>query len=378
MSDLSTPELVVSDARLHELCRHWATLPVIAMDTEFIRVNTFYPKPGLIQVCDDEGVFLLDPLSIRQWGGFIDLLVDPGVVKILHSASEDLVLFQHYFDCIPGPLFDTQKAAAFLGYGYSISYLNLVWKLTDIQLSKGETRSDWLKRPLSPNQLKYAALDVAYLPEIYQFLRDELDQSKRLLWLQQECERMREITGQIEDETGWPFLYQNMGAVWRLNQRQLGALKELSLWREQQCRLRDKPRSWIGRDADLIMLAEKMPVDRTALNQLKDMTRNIYQQDAETLLAIIADSKPVTDAEMTAVAGAPMSAEQRQILKQCQRAVRNIANAYGIAEELIARKKHLLVFVAQAGRAEMSWPADIDGWQRVLLEPELKKVLQHD
>jgi ribonuclease D len=376
MNDLSTPELVVNDARLQELCRHWATLPVIALDTEFIRVNTFYPKPGLIQVCDDQGVFLLDPLSIRQWGGFIDLLVDTGVVKILHSASEDLVLFQHYFDCIPGPLFDTQKAAAFLGYGYSISYLNLVWKLTGTELSKGETRSDWLKRPLSPNQLKYAALDVAYLPEIYQFLRDELDQKKRLLWLQQECERMRQITRQIEDETGWPFLYQNMGAAWRLNQRQLGALKELSLWREQQCRFRDKPRSWIGRDADLILLAEKMPVNRTALNQLQDMSRNIYQQDADTLLAIIAESKPVSDAEMKDVVGEPMSAEQRQTLKKCQKAVRTIADTYGMAEELIARKKHLIKFVAQAGQPELSWPSDIEGWQRSLLEPALTKVLQ--
>jgi ribonuclease D len=380
MTDFPAPELVVDNTRLAQLCERWQHVSSLALDTEFIRVSTFYPRAGLIQVGDGQGCYLLDPLSINAWQPFIDILMAPDIVKIMHSCSEDLVVFKYFYDCMPGPIFDTQKAAGFLGHGYSISYLNLVLHIAGVELSKGETRSDWLKRPLSANQIKYAALDVAYLPRLYEELSAALAREGKLEYLREECERMRQISLAAENPDNWPQLYLSMGAAWRLNARQLGALRDMSIWREQVSRQRDKPRSWIARDADLITLAQKMPGDRQALTQIADLNRNIYQQDAEALLSLINNSDPVADAIASNLEGAPMSQGQRAMLKRCQQAVRAVATQTGIAEELLARKKQLVTLMhlnQQADRdsQQLQWPDDLAGWQRSLLAVPLSRIL---
>ena len=348
MNDFPAPELVTDNDRLAQLCERWQTLSSLALDTEFIRVSTFYPRAGLIQVGDGDDCYLLDPLSINVWQPFIDILMAEDIVKIMHSCSEDLVVFKYFYDCLPGPIFDTQKAAAFLGHGYSISYLNLVRLFAGVELSKGETRSDWLKRPLSANQIKYAALDVAYLPRLYQ-----------------------ELSAALERE--------GKSEYWRLNARQLGALRDLSLWRERVSRQRDKPRSWIARDADLIVLAQKLPADR----QAPDLNRNIYQQDADALLAIVQNSEPVSEAIASNLEGAPMSQAQRAMLKRCQQAVRSVAEQTGIAEELLARKKQLITLMhlnrhatpVADGDGVLQWPDELSGWQRALLAAPLSPII---
>lgn len=380
MTDFPAPELVVDDTRLAQLCQAWQALPTLALDTEFIRVSTFYPRAGLIQVGDGQGTYLLDPLVIKAWQPFIDILTAPGITKIMHSCSEDLVVFSYFYNCMPGPIFDTQKAAGFLGHGYSISYLNLVLHITDVELSKGETRSDWLKRPLSENQIKYAALDVAYLPQLHQELEAALVRDGKLDYLREECERMRLVSLAAEDPSNWPGLYLSMGAAWRLDTRQLGALKELNIWREQVSRERDKPRSWIARDADLITLAQQLPADRQALTRLPELNRNIYQQDADALLAIIRDSEPAADAVANNLEGAPLSQGQRAMLKRCQQAVRAVAAQTGIAEELLARKKQLITLMhlnrdADKGATALVWPDDLSGWQQSLLAAPLTAIV---
>ncbi len=383
MNDFPAPELVTDNDRLAQLCERWQTLSSLALDTEFIRVSTFYPRAGLIQVGDGDDCYLLDPLSINVWQPFIDILMAEDIVKIMHSCSEDLVVFKYFYDCLPGPIFDTQKAAAFLGHGYSISYLNLVRLFAGVELSKGETRSDWLKRPLSANQIKYAALDVAYLPRLYQELSAALEREGKSEYLREECERMRQITLAAENPDTWPDLYLSMGAAWRLNARQLGALRDLSLWRERVSRQRDKPRSWIARDADLIVLAQKLPADRQELSQVPDLNRNIYQQDADALLAIVQNSEPVSEAIASNLEGAPMSQPQRAMLKRCQQAVRSVAEQTGIAEELLARKKQLITLMhlnrhatpVADGDGVLQWPDELSGWQRALLAAPLSPII---
>ena len=176
---IEAPVYVTDNAVLATLCEQWQQLPLIALDTEFVRVDTFYPRIGLIQVGDGFKNYLLDPLVLNDWSGFIALLSNPAVTKVLHSCSEDLVVFKDFFKQLPTPLFDSQRAAAFLGFGYSISYQNLVKEVLDIEVSKDQTRSDWTRRPLTEDQCNYAALDVAYLPAITQFLKDKLVTTKR-------------------------------------------------------------------------------------------------------------------------------------------------------------------------------------------------------
>ena len=382
MSEISGKhQLVTDNQQLKLLCARWHSSDYLTLDTEFIRVNTFYPLPGLIQLGAGEEIYLIDPLQIDEWDEFIALMSDTGIVKIIHSGSEDLILFLDFFKCLPASLFDTQKAAAFLGYGASISYLNLVRELTGIELAKGETRSDWLQRPLTSQQLDYAALDVAYLPLIYRELRQQLDKRGRLQIVLAECEKMRQIALATEDESNWIDLYLQMGAAWRLNETQLGALQPLCVWREQQARIRNKPRTWIARDSDLIQLAEAMPGSAGELRQIKDMSRNLYQQDTQIILSLIADSKPVDSAILQSLESQPLTRDQRLLLKKLQQAVRHIAHDTGIAEELLARKKVLIQFLRLneqdlSAVLPLKWPAGTEQWRIDLLQESLRAVLE--
>ena len=153
---------IETQAALEDSCRYWLTLSVIALDTEFMRTNTFYPKLGLLQVADDNQCYLIDPLKINDWSCFTSVLTNPGCEIVLHSAGEDLVTLLVAFGQLPDVLFDTQIASAYAGLGFSLSYQALVRGLIGRELPKDQTRSDWLKRPLSESQLKYAANDVCY------------------------------------------------------------------------------------------------------------------------------------------------------------------------------------------------------------------------
>ncbi|WP_235263701.1 ribonuclease D [Nitrincola sp. A-D6] len=158
------PVWIRDTAALVHYCKQWAELPLIAVDTEFMRVDTFYPLPGLIQVADEHSCYLIDPLSIEDMSAFATLLADVRVLKVLHAASEDLELFRHHYGVVPEPLMDTQVAAAFAGWGFSMGLQRILQYALDITLGKAHTRSDWLQRPLTDEQVLYAALDVAYLP----------------------------------------------------------------------------------------------------------------------------------------------------------------------------------------------------------------------
>ena len=181
---------ITSDQSLQELCERCRTLPWVAIDTEFVRYNTYYPKIGLLQLAADGQFFLIDPLQINQRQPLVALLEDSGVVKVMHACSEDLEVFRCYLGTLPKSLFDTQIAAALLGHGLSIGYKTLVEKQYGIVLPKEQQRSNWCKRPLTHDQQNYAILDVVYLADIYQQQSVALRQSGRIQWLEEECQSL--------------------------------------------------------------------------------------------------------------------------------------------------------------------------------------------
>lgn len=166
------------DQTLAEHCQSWRELPFVALDTEFMRVDTFYPKAGLIQVGVGEHAYLIDPLLIGDWQPLADLLDDTAVVKVLHACSEDLEVLLRLTGKLPQPLFDTQLAAGYLNIGFSMGYSRLVQEVLGLDLPKGETRSDWLQRPLSDTQVSYAAEDAVHLAELFSALRPKLSDDK--------------------------------------------------------------------------------------------------------------------------------------------------------------------------------------------------------
>ncbi|HEV7516781.1 MAG TPA: ribonuclease D, partial [Thermoanaerobaculia bacterium] len=173
---------VESGAALAAAAAGWSGVQALALDTEFVRERTFFPRLGLVQVSDGHAAYLVDPLAIADLAPLAATLRAPGTIKVLHSASEDLEVFQRSLSAVPEPLFDTQIGAALAGVGASLGYQKLVATVLGVELGKGETRTDWLARPLSPAQRSYAAEDVAYLLPVYERLRAELLRLGRFDW----------------------------------------------------------------------------------------------------------------------------------------------------------------------------------------------------
>ena len=162
----------------------------IGLDTEFIRERTYWPQLALVQMAVGEHILLIDPLQPGMTAALRPWLEDTSITKIMHSASEDLVAFQHACGSLPRPLFDTQIGAALAGIGGGMGYQKLVAEVTGVTLPKGETRSDWLKRPLSDAQLEYAADDVEYLFAMHDTISAKLQAAGRMQWLQDDGERL--------------------------------------------------------------------------------------------------------------------------------------------------------------------------------------------
>ena len=177
----------------------------VGLDTEFIRERTYWPQLALVQIAIDEDILLVDPLAPGITTALAPLLADRSVLKVMHSASEDLVALKRACGVVPQPLFDTQIAAALAGVGAGVGYQRLVQETLGVALSKGETRSDWLRRPLSDSQLDYAADDVRHLFALHDVLDSRLQELDRSAWLQEDCARL--ISNAERDELErWPHL----------------------------------------------------------------------------------------------------------------------------------------------------------------------------
>ncbi|MFT6202246.1 MAG: ribonuclease D, partial [Candidatus Endobugula sp.] len=228
-----------TDAALAKLCEQLSQQSAIALDTEFVRTRTYYPHIGLLQIADAHGVYLIDPLAITKTQPMADVLTNPNVVKVVHACSEDLEVFRHAFGVFPESLFDTQVAAGFAGFGSSIGYANLMREMKQIDIPKQETRSDWLQRPLSDAQLRYAALDVEYLLEIHRELSATLQAQQRAEWVQSDCQRMIDKLRNTDHED---IYYQRIKTAWKLEADQLTVLANICRWREVEAKQQDVPR----------------------------------------------------------------------------------------------------------------------------------------
>ena len=365
-----SPRMVTSDSELAELCERWRRLPALGVDTEFMRDRSFYPKLGLIQVGDGEDCALVDPLEIRDFEPLRDVLTDRDVVKIFHSCGEDLETLFHRFGAMPEPIFDTQLAAALAGHGSSVGYGNLVLKLSGIDLPKGETRSNWLQRPLTLSQQAYAALDVAYLPPLYGLLRSELDAADRLPWLEEEVSQLRDSERFLPDpET----IYRKIGHP-GMSPRDLGVLRELCLWRELQARSRNLPRNFIVPKAALVELALRKPRSWRQLERLPTLRPPVLKRHGHAILGLIKKAIALPSQDLPRRLPRPLDlSPYRQQVQDLRRAVAERAETLGIPPELLANKRTAEALVRHRVRAEATDPL-ADGWRRPILEPLVAAV----
>ncbi|MDX1550082.1 MAG: HRDC domain-containing protein, partial [Lysobacter spongiicola] len=238
----------------------------IGIDTEFIRERTYWPQLALVQIAHErdggQEVLLVDTLAPGMAEALAPILADRSILKVMHSPSEDLVAFRHTCGVVPRPLFDTQLAAALAGIGGGMGYQRLVEQLTGVALAKGETRSDWLRRPLSPAQLEYAADDVRHLFEMQDVLEGMLGELGRGEWLEADAERVADMAEEGALER-WPHLSMRSAGFLDLDAQR--RLLRLLRWRDAHARDSDRPRTWILDNELAVAIARQPPADRDAL-----------------------------------------------------------------------------------------------------------------
>lgn len=345
--------LIGPDTEIHDLTAEWSKNTAIGLDTEFVRERTFYPQPGLVQICDGQSIWLLDPVGRQDLRPFGEVLDNHNVIKILHSVGEDLEIFRILTNTLPDPLFDTQIAAAMLGFPLQCRYETLVDECFGVNLAGGQARSNWCKRPLAPGLLEYAAQDVIWLPRLQQDLGEALEKASRLHWLQEDCRRL------IRSATESPPPLVRVKGAGKLDDERLAWLKRLADWREQQARERDLPRGFVMRDDAMISLAEAAGNRQRLNNTLAALPHPVRRRHGDRLLELLDGSPPEPldrPAELTS-----LDIEQRQKLKQVQETVRSIAADLEIDPALIASKRELTRLI----RGET--PDWLDGWRGELL-----------
>lgn len=249
-------QLITTDQALADVCVLAQQKSVVALDTEFVRIRTLYPQLGLIQLYDGERVSLIDPLSIQDFSPFIALLANQNVLKVLHACSEDLEVFQHYYQQMPTPMIDTQIMASFLSFPNSTGLATLIQHYFQLEIDKGASRTDWLARPLSDKQLVYAAADVWYLLPLYQRMQQDLQQTPWQSAVENDCEMLLAKREQGKDPE---FAYLNIPNAWRLNQQELMRLKVLAKWRLEDAMKRDLALNFVVRGEHLWAVAKNNP-----------------------------------------------------------------------------------------------------------------------
>lgn len=258
-------QIIQQDAQLKQLCEQARHYSVVALDTEFGRVRSYYAKLGLIQLYFGADVALIDPLTITDWQPFIALLADANVLKILHASGEDIEIFHQQFQQIPTPMLDTQIMANFLGFPQSAGFALLAQHYLQVELDKKASRTDWLKRPLSERQLNYAAADVYYLLPIYQKMAAAMANSEWKTAIQQECELFAQKRCR---QTSPEKAYLDIGNAWRLNRKALNNLKFLAKWRFQEGIKRNIALNFIVSSEGLVQMAIHEPVHTAQLLDL--------------------------------------------------------------------------------------------------------------
>jgi ribonuclease D len=369
-------QLIESDEALRQLMAQESNCDVVIVDTEFMRENTFYPEAALLQLCFVTGdsasdmAWLIDPLCIEEPQLLADLLTNPGVLKVLHSASEDLEVFQRWLGVSPQPLFDTQRAAALLDRGFGLGYRTLVQDICTVDLPKGETRSNWLRRPLTESQCDYAGLDVTWLLPVWRELNEQCVREDKLQWVLEDGSDAIRVLG-----TDAYDFQKRIKTAWKLNSRQLGSLSVVCQWREETARQRNKPRSWIIDDQACFQLALHDPQTLAELKNGVELPPPVIRRHGEELLDLLAVQREVPESELPERLPPPLDASQRQQVKQLKHRVREIARTFAVAPEVLVQSKDYELLLREAAGAAIEVPAHWQGWREGIVFAPLRQSL---
>jgi ribonuclease D len=342
---------------------------VLGIDTEFVRERTYRAGLGLVQVSDGKTAWLWDPLRFDSVAPIARLLGDPGSIKVLHSGSEDLEVLLHSIGTVPEPLVDTQVACAMLGQPLQLAYQGAVKWLFDVEVDKEHTRSNWLKRPLQPGQLRYAAMDVVLLPQMLAELRSRLEQAGRWGWLEEDVARMQRNAAQSTDPDE---VYLRIGGAGSLDDDGLRALRALARWREKTAQVRDSARGFVVPDGDLLELARRRPGTLAELRAAVQLHPNALSRFEKALLQTIAAA--ATDPAPPQWP-APLDKAQMRQIDRMRVLVQERARALEVDAALLASRRELEKLLRATAAGE-PLPERFLGWRKAAITDELLAIIR--
>ena len=346
---------------------------VYGLDTEFIKVDTLWPKLGVFQINVENNVYLLDGTTLDLTEFWNKLF--RAQQNVFHACSEDIDLIYHYAQHKTlNNVCDTQVRMSFLGHGLQVSYQNALKQMLDVDIDKGETRSNWLARPLSPAQLSYAANDVLYLMNLSEKVKQELDSKSLLHFALEDCQH---LTQEIATETPLHLLYQDIGN-YRHSRRQLMQLQQLAVWREHMVKALNTPRSFILKNSSMIDLVEKNPKNAFQLSGVKDIRQNVVREHGKTILDLVKFLPEQADWPLRMAR--PIRHSSKDVGEKIDHLIQNVVNETSIPKEVLMRKKWMNALHQHVvfHNDEQDLPDYLLGWRYDLLTQPLIQLLRRD
>lgn len=370
-------QYVTDQPALESLCRSLHQSPRLALDTEFVGEDTFIPRLELIQVATATTAAVIDFPAVQASGSldaFWELICDAKIEKIVHAGRQDLDLFATHAGQIPKPFFDTQIAAAMVGYGAQVAYANLVQRLHGTKLAKAHTFTNWSARPLSVDQIAYALADVEFLLSIHTHLQDRLSSLGRLEWVSEEFARLETAVGEKSREP--QERYQRIRGWDTLKPKGAAVLRELAAWREAEARRRNVPRGRVMRDEVLLQLARHPPKSVNEFRSLRGVHSSEVDRHGEQLLATITSALALPPSAWPEVPRERKpDPESTGIVELLQAVLKACAAEEGIAPTMLATSADLQTLVeAKQNRTALDVPI-LRGWRRQLAGELLLEVL---
>lgn len=365
-------EIITHPEELAACCAELAKCPHFGFDTEFVGEDTYHPSLCLVQVATPDCLYLIDPLTTGPLDAFWQLIVDPARVVVVHAGREEVRLCRLWTGRTPGNLFDLQLAAGLVGLAYPLGYGTLVNQVLGVQMTKGETLTEWRHRPLTSGQIRYAFDDVRYLLPVWQPLSTRLEEQGRTEWAREEFARLA-INAAPEE----PVLerWRKLRGLGSLDRRRLAIVRALYNWREETAARTNRPTRAIIRDDLILEIARRNPTRERDLQ----VVRGLPRRDLDAILQTVAEARRLPIEDCPAVHGRELDPPQVGLVANVLTAVLgDLCARRSLAPNLVASTNDVKLLV-RARLAAQPLPSEsllTSGWRRAHILPDLLAVLE--
>lgn len=357
-------QVITEQQQLDEFVSAIGNATILALDTEFMRRRTLFPEVALIQVYDGQNLALIDPLAALDYSPFWEILKSDDVLKILHSPSEDIEVFNNFAGFVPTPMFDTQFALQLLGEGNCVGFANMVKQILEIEIDKSESRTNWLQRPLTTKQLDYAASDVFYLLPCFNYIYKQISEKGLTHIVLEESKLVIEKRSyELPDE----LLYQDIKNAWQLKPRDLAALQLLAPWRRSKAKNKNLALNFVIKEQNMVEIARRRPTSLSSLRNIPGVEVMEVNRSGKEVLNLIEQAKSVDieacPEKLLRLIDYP---QYKRAAKDIAAKIKQVASTTEIPAEVFASKKQINQLIS------WKWKHS-DETRDLLLKPDLLK-----